>query len=224
LVATTTRGTCAVWLWDARTGERLLEVGRTTSGFAWSAQFSPDSRYLATALSVRGIEIWSIAPPTDPSRVPVPEASLVNSLVGDIWSASFAPGNQIVFLKNESCPSGRTLGNLFAWEFTGASPPRLLATGLYCGPQTQTMSRNGHSVFAFDGQNSVLTVDLAQTRATSKFETFEPASERAVACGTELQQTKLPNLQAPEFGGNWHDTLIANTLLQEAKALIQERR
>ena len=38
---------------------------------------------------------------------------------------------------------------------------------------------------------------------------------------TELAEAKLPRLDSGDLGRDWHDWLIAHTLLREAKALIE---
>jgi Flp pilus assembly protein TadD len=44
----------------------------------------------------------------------------------------------------------------------------------------------------------------------------------ALAKGVEITETKLPKIDSGDLGPDWHDRIIAQTLLREAKALIEE--
>jgi WD40 repeat protein len=67
-------------IWNAVTGERLLNVSPRAGGRLWSVQFSPCSKFLATASGIDpggdGIELWAIdrredvLSPSPPSRPP----------------------------------------------------------------------------------------------------------------------------------------------------------
>jgi len=60
--ATVDAKTRLVWIWDAHTNKRLLELGTHSNGAIWSVQFSPDGRLLSVASEGDGL-----MPPESPS-------------------------------------------------------------------------------------------------------------------------------------------------------------
>jgi serine/threonine protein kinase/WD40 repeat protein len=171
-LATTTWGWRSIWIWDAQTGKRLLDVKLSEpSGIVWSAQFSPDSRFLAAA-SNYGLNVWSL----DLATRDGPTSTPVGFQRRDSWSLAFsADAEQLVFLQPDSDGSG----SLFLWKFTGAAAPRLLATGVTCGPQTFSLSPDRNQLVTIERGKAVIHMDtVTGTKLSSfpilRFEAVEP--------------------------------------------------
>jgi len=128
VLATGDFATDCVWLWNARTGKRLLELGTNQPERTWTTEFSPDGRYLATASSgpgtQPGIHIWEIKHGDDNDGNLRLEASLLKFLGGPAWNLHFSPDGQKLAFFSRGPP--RVKG-VYVWEFQSSSPPRLLA-------------------------------------------------------------------------------------------------
>jgi hypothetical protein len=48
-------------------------------------------------------------------------------------------------------------------------------------------------------------------------------AREALAKGVEIMQNKLPRLDGSDLGPSWHDVVIADILMREAKELIEDR-
>jgi WD40 repeat protein len=140
LLATSDFETQLVWVWDARRGKRLLELGSSkNNNQTWSVQFSPDSRYLATAATGKnsaGLDIWKLDCRVAGEEFSV-KAELVKSLNGKFWNLAFAPdGKRLAFIDGSGSRAVDT------WELEGTAPPRLVWTNLWgrSGVAVQTLA------------------------------------------------------------------------------------
>jgi WD40 repeat protein len=147
-----------VWIRDAHTGQRLLELGTGQVGEAMWAGFSPDGRYLATMGNfTNGSKIWRI------ERADPAETS--NSLTAILIKA-WAGGNAIEF-----APDSRTVafwepgGPLFVWDFDRSDQPRRLASGVIVGGFTP----DGRQLVAMNHSGDILTLEVATGNRVSAF-------------------------------------------------------
>ena len=116
LLVTTDFDSQIVRIWDVQTRKQLLNFG-SSERVTWSAQFSLDGKYLATARSApttnSGIEIWAF----ESEGIGTPDArvqlKLVKSFHGRGEKIVLAPhGNHFSFTDNKRC---------FLWDFDATS-------------------------------------------------------------------------------------------------------
>jgi WD40 repeat protein len=87
-------------LYDARTLQPGVNVGRVSSGFLNTASFAPDDRTLVTADSAGSIDFWSVPDLTrEGSRIAIGNAAATNGL-GGTW-AWYRPDGDIVGLAED---------------------------------------------------------------------------------------------------------------------------
>jgi WD40 repeat protein len=170
---------------DARTGQRLFELGTNRVGRSWSVQFSPDSRYFATATEPYGLRIWTLEPgmaragangfgpkllgswAVDPTseivaahaRDPHSELSFLgrpNSYTP--LSVAFAPGSRSVAFW---CLSSVTDGSLYVWDFERSAQPREVASHIRASGQCESFAPDGRSLFTLGTNGTVVTVEVA---------------------------------------------------------------
>jgi WD40 repeat protein/tetratricopeptide (TPR) repeat protein len=77
----------SVRVWEVASG-RLLRV--LPDG--WSVAFSPDGKWLATGHSKETVQLWDLA--TDPGAKPVPQASFVGAVPGNVSGVAFSPDSR----------------------------------------------------------------------------------------------------------------------------------
>jgi WD40 repeat protein len=173
LLLTTDGATRQVWLWDAQSGKRRLELGTNANGAIWSAQFSPDGRHLATA-STGGspdsdrITVWAIDQPTTGGSGPGLAAKPVRSLSGQFRSLAFAPDSARLAYVDRVGSRG-----LFVWDLNGTNQPRCLATNLNSTVQTLSFTPAGRELVFLNEARSVVTVDVASGKQNASFSAIE---------------------------------------------------
>jgi WD40 repeat protein len=141
---------------DARTGQRLLELGTNGPGRTWSLQFSHDGRYFAAPTESLGLRIWTIQPGGRTEVAREPELRLVESWGGDsTWSK----------LSLEFAPDGRSLaywcGDLWVWDFERASQPRVVAPAMAVGEECLNFTPDGRTLLAMNTKHVIVAVDVA---------------------------------------------------------------
>src|SRR6266550_2183716 len=118
-----------VWVWNARTGKRLLELGTNKYGNTWSTEFSADGRYLASASwipgSESGIHVWELKQREDAAGELKVEAGPVSFLPGAIHNMAFSPDGKTLAFYNEVLPTSPR-ASVQVWDFQGSSPVRVL--------------------------------------------------------------------------------------------------
>ncbi|MCC7375737.1 MAG: protein kinase [Verrucomicrobiales bacterium] len=164
-LASTTWSVQSVWIWDARTGERVMELGATRGGYSWSVRFSPDGRHLVAALGSDGLAVWKLdLSPGDRSAPSSGSATLVKRLEGDVIEADFlADGRRVVY---------RTMGHggqgaaQFVWDTTSDDPPRVLSVSTAPGFQSQSLTRDRTLLMTVmsDGLCVLARPDTGETR------------------------------------------------------------
>jgi serine/threonine protein kinase/WD40 repeat protein len=155
-LATTTWGYCSVCLWDAHTGERLLELpGSEPGGIIWEARFAAGCKYIVAAGN-RGLSLWSLHL-ADSAK---PAARFLQTLEGDTWDATFLTDNNIVFARTIS----RGLCSLFRWQFNSGAPPLLLSTNLICGPHALSFGSRCDRVLGIASAKGLVVLDSGTGR------------------------------------------------------------
>ncbi len=169
-LVTTAAGTRRLWLWDARTGTRLLELGSQQDGTVWSAQFSPDSRYLAAASSpYSGVTIWSLDTATNASGQVRLSAQMAKFRGGAIWNLVFAPKDeQLAFMV-----SSDRLRQLYVWNFTANAEPRLLTEDILSQPQNLSFTPDGRQLVFMNSTRCIVSLEAASGTKVSSIPTLQ---------------------------------------------------
>lgn len=178
-LVTTAAGARRLWIWEARTGDRLLELGSEREDIVWSAQFSPDGRYLAAASGPSsGITIWSLDSAGAGSGQPRLNAQTAGSWPGAIWSLMFAPqGEQLAFIiHSQSPPRG-----LFLWDFRTNPEPRFVTEDVLSWPQNASFTPDGRQIVIVDSKRRIVTLNAASCRKVSSFPTLRKTDSPASA-------------------------------------------
>jgi len=163
-----------VGLWDAGTGKLLLELGANVRATTWSAQFSPNGRYLAMATyspsGIPGIQIWTLQRGSSIGTEDGLTAKAVKSLPGRFYNLQFAPDGESLFYDSLE-PDGK-----YIWKFETEAPPRLVSSVLIDGGvhgQTESFSAAGRQLLVIDSKRQILTLDVATGREISSFSTID---------------------------------------------------
>jgi eukaryotic-like serine/threonine-protein kinase len=189
--------TCLARIWDAGTGKRLLELGRKVGGSTWSAEFSPDGRYLAIANisedpDSSGLTVWAIESRGNGEPEAGFSANLVRSLPGRFRRLAFSPDSRTV-----ACVDGARGYDLLVWDIGSTSEPRRLATNLVRFPGLLSFSPDGRKLWTRRADGAVVTVDVLTGTQTASVSTIgaggvmsrdgaKYASGRASALGVDL--------------------------------------
>jgi WD40 repeat protein len=153
-------------IWNAMTGERLLNVSPRAGGRLWSVQFSPCSRFLATASGIDpggdGIELWAIDRREEGGRAENLRATFVKSVGNSAWSLGFVPdGKSLAFVDRDAAA-------VCLWKLDEPAARRPFATELI-----QTIGNPQSLGFTPDSRR-MLTVDRTRAVVTLDVETGEP--------------------------------------------------
>ncbi|MHC1766228.1 MAG: WD40 repeat domain-containing serine/threonine protein kinase [Verrucomicrobiia bacterium] len=176
--ATVDAKTRLVWIWDAHTNKRLLELGTNSNGAIWSVQFSPDGRHLAIAsegdgTNASGVTVWALESRAAGENKVGLLAKLLRSLPGQFWSLAFAPDSRTLAFVNRF--DGR---DLLEWDMGTTSTPRRLATNLVWSLQNASFMPDGRQLLALNADWAVVTVDVATGTLTASFSTISAKQSR----------------------------------------------
>jgi len=156
----------SVWIWDAQTGKRLLEIG-AGKGRTMSVQFSSDGGKLAICGDKS--QIWEIEQGQDGNQTGGLQAKLVKSQRGG-FSLVFSPDNRhLAFYDN----------GLYLWNLDTGAPPKRVATDTKSSVQCATFSPDGRQLFMLNGKREVVTLDVATGNRVSSFPTSEVKNAQA---------------------------------------------
>jgi serine/threonine protein kinase/WD40 repeat protein len=148
---------------DAHTGQRLLEVGTDARIQTWSAHFSPDGRFLATAAAVtNGIKIWRLVRGESGQTNGILKADLFKSWESGL-SLLFSPDSRSVAFCgpfNEPQPSGEhDQATLWLWDFERSDQPRRLASGIMGGNLCEGFTPDGRQLVAMNTNYDIVTLE-----------------------------------------------------------------
>ncbi len=164
-----------VILWDAQTGERLLEIPTRAGGRLWSVQISPDGRHLVTASSIsasgeHGVELWAIHRTAAGEPGGTLEARCVGRAGASAWSPTFSPDGRWVAYAD------RDLRGVYVWDFQTSAPPRCVATNLIHGvgsDQSLAFTPDSRRLLMVDRHRKVVTLDVTTGEPVASFPTID---------------------------------------------------
>jgi WD40 repeat protein len=190
-----------VWIGDAHTGRRLLQLGEGRPGHCYSAQFSPDGRYLATAFGdPNGVKIWTLtrgrAGEADSGFTAKPLKAW-----GEGANLVFAPDSRSVAFcapyDSGRGPSPEKWGNadrpLYIWDFERSDQPRRVASRILGTVQSVAFATDGRQLLAMDANQDILWLDVATGTRVSSCQGQEPQLERSTVI------TILPSPDSSKF-------------------------
>jgi WD40 repeat protein len=149
--------TGSIWIWDAHTGKRLLDLGTAKKGRTMSVQFSPDGRHLATCG-----KIWAIEPGQSGDQTGGPQAKLLKSKSSGGFSLVFSPDNRRLAYYD---------GGLYLWDSETEASPRRVATDTASSVQCATFTPDGRQLLMMNRNREVVTLDVATGNKVASFPT-----------------------------------------------------
>jgi serine/threonine protein kinase/WD40 repeat protein len=159
-----------VTIWDAQTGQRLLELGTNGPGPTWSLEFSSDGRYLATATDPHGLRIWRIEHGQPGRATNSPSIKLARSWSlhqrTSIMSAWFAPDSRSVAFWGWNTNKA-SKGQLYVWDFDQTAQPREVTDGIWPRRQDQSFTPDGRSLLTW-ANGILVAVDVASGKQTPR--------------------------------------------------------
>jgi len=157
----------SVWIWDAHTGKRLLEVGTGGKGRTMSVQFSRDGQL---AVCGDNIQIWAIEPDQPGDQTGSLKAKLLKSQRGGVYSFVFSPDNRhVAFYKD----------GLYLWDLDTNAPPQRVATDTKSSVQCATFTPDGRQLLTLNRSREVVTLDVANGNRVSSFPTLQAKNAQA---------------------------------------------
>jgi WD40 repeat protein len=182
---------------DAHTGQRLLELGSNVACRTWSAQFSPNGRYMAVgAEAPAGLRIYRI----DSGKAVEANGGLTIELVAALKegaSAQFAPDNRSVAFC--SCYNfnyhqerwGAEDRPLYLWDFEGSAQPRRIASRILGWVQCQGFTPDGRELVAVDASGDIVTLGVPSGKTISSVHAEDPLTPSAVEVQLSPDATRL---------------------------------
>ena len=156
----------SVWIWDAHTGKRLLEIGTGGKGRTMSVQFSPDG-HLATCGDKT--QIWEIEQGQPGEQTGGLKAKPLKSQRGG-FSLVFSPDKRHLALYKDG---------LYLWDLDKEAPAHRVATDVASSVQCATFTPDGRQLLTLNRSREVVTVDVATGNRVSSFPTSDAKSPQA---------------------------------------------
>jgi WD40 repeat protein len=179
LLATGDSDTRQIAVWDSKKGTRLATWGTNSVGVNWSAQFSPDGRYFATAGgdgdSQEQIEVWAFQRNALSNSLPALQVGLFTRLPTNAWSLTFAPNSRrLAFVDNPGEPFISMLGRyrLYIWDFETSGAPRVITTNLIATVQSACFTPDSERLLYVSSSRDVVSIDVPTGREVFRFPTL----------------------------------------------------
>jgi WD40 repeat protein len=159
--------TDSVWICDAHTGKRLLEVGSAGKGRTMSVQFSPDGHLVTCGDKT---QIWEIekGQPGDPTGSL--HAKLLKSQRGG-FSLVVSPDHRHLAFYNDG---------LYLWDSKAEAPPRRVAADTKSSVQCATFTSDGRQLLTMNRSREVVTLDVATGNRVASFPTGASKNAQAL--------------------------------------------
>jgi serine/threonine protein kinase/WD40 repeat protein len=175
-LATVDWNTALVWIWDAQTGQRQIELGTNGPGTGMCVQFSPDGRYLGTAIRHGRdngvVSIWKIdenGSTTNGLRIDLIKSFPLARLFG---SLSFSPnGRSVSFSEKYS--------KLYLWDFDRTNSAYAVGEDFDIGVQCSSYTPDGDKLLVV-GDHEIVTLDAATGQKISSFRIQEAKAPPAI--------------------------------------------
>ncbi|HTL59070.1 MAG TPA: WD40 repeat domain-containing serine/threonine protein kinase [Candidatus Limnocylindrales bacterium] len=176
-----------VWILDAQTGKRLLELASSTPGLSVprtevagsrerivSVQFSPDGHYLAVAGVPYAVRIYTIQrhETGQPSVGQEPRSFNVAQCGGT--GLVFSPNSHSVAFSRASNLHDEVDEYLYLWDFLGSAEPRRARLWVSGGVESCNFTPDGRHLIAIDNNGSVVTLDVTTAEPISSFPAWKP--------------------------------------------------
>jgi serine/threonine protein kinase/WD40 repeat protein len=162
-------------IWDPLTGKRLGELGIGMDAGIWTASFSPDGEFFATALgnvvTNGGVRIYSVGQRLGGEKAPGFGATPLKSFSGSVWGLNFSPDSRHVAFAD--C---RAAGSLYFWDFCNDTSPRVLATNRISYVQCESFTPDGRRLLYVANHREVVALDLPGGAVAYSFPTLDPKS------------------------------------------------
>ncbi len=163
-----------VWIWDAQAGKRLLELGTNRVGRTWSAQFSPDGRYVATASSgaAAATRIWAMDRGNSDETNSLVTAKLAKSFSGAGRSIVFSPDRRFLVFAYDS--------SLHLWNLDSSAELRRIPAPVRGSVQCETFTPDGRQLLALNENGEVVTLEMPTGKQVFSFRIETPQVARAL--------------------------------------------
>jgi serine/threonine protein kinase/WD40 repeat protein len=167
---------------DPQTGEKLLVLNKNGTGPTYSAEFSPDGRYLVTAAGPGGIKLWTVQRHESKEEKGFLEAKQVKSWERGV-GAVFAPDSQsLAFsaLSSNSSMYGQNL-TVYLWDFGRLLEPRSISDGFIPLNEVKSFTPDSRHLLVMDQDGSIVTLDVQTANRISSFQTENPQPRGGLA-------------------------------------------
>lgn len=206
LLAATDSDMLRVSIWDAGAGKVLFELGTNVPGSMWSAQFSSDGRYLATAGCCKsfpyvgptdpnpGVTVWELVPSVPGQPQAGLEAKPAKAFAGQCLSLFFTPGAHrlefidwaVKFVDWDAWTRSNRM-DLYSWDIGATDNLRLLTRDREFTPIDSSSLRaaclfsvtpDGNQLMFAGTNGAIVTLDIATGRQLASFPTTTPGETR----------------------------------------------
>jgi serine/threonine protein kinase/WD40 repeat protein len=155
---------------DAQTGQSLLALATNEVGAIYSAQLSPNGRYLMT--SGDRIALWTLEQ-GKPGALDAHLMAKLTEFPGQHSVPQFAPDSQSLVWSAKAATNSSPPGTVFVWDFTRSVECRGVAPVLGMSLQTVSFTPDSRHVLAMDPNRQIVTWDLATGKSVGAFEVEE---------------------------------------------------
>ncbi|MCC7376752.1 MAG: protein kinase [Verrucomicrobiales bacterium] len=182
LLITTDYATTCAELWDADRGLKLASFNAGSSGMLWSAQFSPDGRFLATAGrggmvgELDGLTLFRVTRNLSAIRRGQLDLERIQTYPGHWWSLQWSPDSRVVSVANRT---SRDVRGLYLWDIASGIAPKRVWTNLLDSVQTQSFTPNARQLLFPDEKGRVISHDLNSGVSRSLFSVDQGSRPRS---------------------------------------------